>query len=301
MARKNLLITGSTGFIGKHFARLAVKKYKVRCLLSKTSDISVLPKNVEIVYGNLLDKNSLLIASKNIDYVVHLAASVQSINKNLNYAVNVVGTKNLVQACEHNSVKKLIHFSSVNVTFKERGIYGESKLQSEIVVKQSRVPFVILRPATVYGQGDKGLSMTYKLLSKHSIIPIIGSSVIRPVYIGDITSAIMKALESKKALGNTYYLGGATKLTIRNYMEKIGALTNTGSKKYINVPAWPFKFIIKISEAFGKHWLMTYEQYLSITQKKRDLDISPAEKDLNFKPLDFDTGLKIWRKEVKIT
>ncbi|MEK6936802.1 MAG: NAD-dependent epimerase/dehydratase family protein [Nanoarchaeota archaeon] len=293
---KNILITGSTGFIGKHFVKEAVKKYKVRCLFSKTKP--EFKENVELVHGNLLDKNSLIDAAKNIDYVVHLAAAVQSINKNTNYSVNVLGTKNLIEACQLNSVKKIIHFSSVNATFKELGIYGNSKLQSEIIVKNSKIPFVIIRPAMIYGKGDKGLTMTYNLLRKHSIIPVIGDAEIRPVYIDDIISIIMKVLESKIALNKTYYIGGATKLTIKEYMKKIGRLT-PGSKKYIKVPAWPFKFIIKVNEALGMHWLMTHEQYLSMTQKQRALDIGPAEKDLNFKPLDFDTGLKLWIKEVK--
>jgi hypothetical protein len=81
-------------------------------------------------------------------------------------------------------------------------------------------------------------------------------------------------------------------------MEKIAAITNTGNKRFIRLPALPFKIIVKLSELLGKRWLMTYEQYLSMTQTK-DLDINPAEKDLNLRPLDFDTGLKLWLEDVK--
>ena len=295
---KNILVTGATGFVGKHFVRAAISKYKLFCLVRETSDISVLPDGVEYVYGDLSNRETLYAALKNTDFVVHLGAAVQSISKEENHNINVIGTQNLVEACKENDVRKIIHLSSINATFEERGVYGETKLQSEDIVKLSGIPYVILRPATIYGHGDKGLSATYKLLSKSKIIPIIGGAFIRPIYVNDVNNAILSALESKAALNNTYYIGGATKLTIREYMEKVADLTGTGKKTFVNLPAWPFKIIINLNEYLGKKWLMTYEQYLSMT-KSKDLAITAAEKDLNFKPIDFDTGLKLWLEEVK--
>ena len=295
---KTLLVTGATGFVGKHFAKAALDKYEVVCLVRETSDISILPEKIKCLYGDLSITEDLHNATENIDFVVHLGAAVQSISKEENYNINVIGTQKLVEACKKNGVKKIIHLSSINATFEERGIYGETKLQSEDVVKQSGLPYVILRPATIYGHGDKGVSATYKLLSKSKIVPIIGNALIRPIYVNDVNKAILSALESKAALNNTYYIGGATKLTIRDYMEKVGDLTGTGKKTFVNLPAWPFKIIINLNEYLGKRWVMTYEQYLSMTQSK-DLAIGPAEKDLNFKPIDFDTGLRLWLDEVK--
>ena len=295
---KTILVTGATGFVGKHFVKAAMKKYKVICLARETSDISILPPELDVRYGDLLNKYSLISATKNIDYVVNLGASVQSIDKDENYRTNVVGTQNLVDVCKQNNIKKIIHLSSVNVTFGKLGMYGETKLQSESIVKNSGLPYVILRPETIYGHGDKGLSLSYKLLSKNKNIPIIGDAYVRPIYVNDVCTAILNSLTNKVALNNTYYIGGASKLTIKQYMEKVAAITNTGNKRFIRFPSWPFKIIVKLNEALGKRWLMTYEQYLSITQTK-ELDISLAEKDLNLKPLDFDTGLKLWLEEVK--
>ncbi|MEK6923385.1 MAG: NAD-dependent epimerase/dehydratase family protein, partial [Nanoarchaeota archaeon] len=97
---KIILVTGATGFVGKHFVRAAIDKYKVFCLVRETSDVSVLPDGVEYVYGDLSDKEALRNATKNIDFVVHLGASVQSISKDVNYNTNVIGTKNLTEVCK---------------------------------------------------------------------------------------------------------------------------------------------------------------------------------------------------------
>jgi len=56
---KNILVTGATGFVGKHFVRAAISKYKIFCLVRETSDISVLPDGVEYVYGDLSNRETL--------------------------------------------------------------------------------------------------------------------------------------------------------------------------------------------------------------------------------------------------
>ena len=57
---KTILVTGATGFVGKHFVKAAMKKYKVICLARETSDISILPPELDVRYGDLLNKDSLI-------------------------------------------------------------------------------------------------------------------------------------------------------------------------------------------------------------------------------------------------
>jgi uncharacterized protein YbjT (DUF2867 family) len=69
----NILITGATGFIGRHLTDALSKVHSVRCLVRKSSDISVLRDfNANIVYGDLLVKDSLGPALDGIDLVYHL-------------------------------------------------------------------------------------------------------------------------------------------------------------------------------------------------------------------------------------
>ena len=75
----NILITGATGFIGKHLTAALSEIHSVRCLVRKTSDVKELRDlNVDLVYGDLLEKNSLAPALDGIDLVFHLAGEVYS-------------------------------------------------------------------------------------------------------------------------------------------------------------------------------------------------------------------------------
>ena len=73
----NILITGATGFIGRHLAGALSKTFSVRCLVRKNSDITPLRDlNIDLVYGDLLDKDSIFPALDGIGLVYHLAGEV---------------------------------------------------------------------------------------------------------------------------------------------------------------------------------------------------------------------------------
>ncbi len=162
----NILITGATGFIGKYLTAALSKTYSVRCLVRKTSDIKGLRDlNVNLVYGDLLDKTSLLPALDKIDLVYHLAGEVYSRKKDDFYKGNVIATQNLLEACKEKGTKRIIFLSSVGVykpvisrTLLTEKLecepityYGKTKLDAEEIIKKYDIPWVIVRAPVVYG------------------------------------------------------------------------------------------------------------------------------------------------------
>ena len=112
----NILITGATGFIGRHLASVLSKTYSVRCLVRKSSDITPLRDlNVDITYGDLLVRKSLGPALDGIDLVYHLAGEVYARRKQDYYNGNVLATHNLLEACEEKGTKRIIFLSSIGV------------------------------------------------------------------------------------------------------------------------------------------------------------------------------------------
>ncbi|MFX1577872.1 MAG: NAD-dependent epimerase/dehydratase family protein, partial [Promethearchaeota archaeon] len=70
-----ILVTGATGFIGRNLvSRLVKEKHEVKALVRKTSDVQGLPREIQLVEGDLLDPNSLEKAVKETEIVFHLAA-----------------------------------------------------------------------------------------------------------------------------------------------------------------------------------------------------------------------------------
>ena len=119
-----ILITGGSGFIGKHLAKELCKKHKVRCFVRKTikrKNLNYLTNlKIELFYGDILDQYSLEDAMKNIDAIFHLAGggNVTATFKRGYEKIrelNAIATENILKTAVRFKVKKFVHFSSADV------------------------------------------------------------------------------------------------------------------------------------------------------------------------------------------
>ena len=152
-----ILITGSTGFVGRNLINKIPDKEKVKCLVRKSSNIKFLKEHdVQLIYGDITDKKSMDNALKDTDIVIHLAALINGTKKQF-YNVNVEGTRNLIALCRKNKVKRIIALSSMAATRKHLDNYGKSKKESEDLIKDSGLNYTIFRPTMIYGKGSNSI------------------------------------------------------------------------------------------------------------------------------------------------
>lgn len=169
MPKKTIVITGSTGFIGKYFAeKFADLGYQVLACGRKTTFAFKNPKIKylcwDITTGIYKDKLE-------VDYVIHCASNVSPVAKQeFMTEVNVTGTKNVIESF---STKKFIYISSASVysvdkpknfikedsswTPKFLNFYQKTKREAELLVQKLAKNWIILRPHIVYGPGDTTL------------------------------------------------------------------------------------------------------------------------------------------------
>lgn len=310
------LVTGGTGFIGQNLVKaLVTKGNKVRVLVRKKSRLHVLNGlNVEIVYGDLNDENSLIAATKNIDTVYHLAAQLGGANityKQL-YDTNVVGTEKLLNACLKNKVKKFIHFSSVAAMGKVRqnadeeapcnpiNPYDKSKLESELLIKKfikkKKIPAIIVRPSMVYGPGEtKTKAALFRAIKKRYFV-IIGNSnnLIDMSYIDNIISGVLLTTKKKKAIGQTYILTDERAYTMNEFFNTVAK--EEGVKKPMHLPkflayliAIPFEILARMIK---KGVPLSFERIRTLTTSK-SFSIEKAKKELGYKPkIHLQEGIK---------
>ena len=138
-----ILVTGVTGFVGRHLLN-KLDKYEVSVLSRKKSPI----KGANLFIGGLFDKKILLEASK-VDVVIHLAG----ISDGDVFKINYEGTKNLVDACVKNKIKRFIFISSYDAILDTN--YGKSKLKAEEYIKNSGLEYFIFRPTVIYSRENK--------------------------------------------------------------------------------------------------------------------------------------------------
>lgn len=223
------VITGATGLVGSHLAeRLSQNNSTVRCLVRQNSDLTFLKKlGVEFVYGDITDKKAVDAAIKDADIVFHCAAMVSDwATREEMVHVNVGGTENIIDACLHHDVKRMVMVSSLavlgmgkqeNASETEPYVYtgdnyNYTKIESEKrvseAVRQKQLPGVILRPPYIYGPRDRQLLPRIIPKLKDGTFPLIGGgkNPISLVYVKNLVDALLRAAKENKAIGQIYHI-----------------------------------------------------------------------------------------------
>lgn len=282
---KSILITGATGFVGKHLLSRICKKNKIRVFVRKpTQEI----KNLEakVLIGDIRDAFAVEKAVKGTDLVIHLASVLRSNDEKLNYGINVNGTKNIVDACKKYK-SKLIHISTVNVLAERKGAYGKTKELAEQAVLESGIDYIILRCSLIYGRGNPMTDKIMKIFS-FPIVPMMGDGKNRmqPVYVGDVVDAILRSAHKNKKI---YNVAGPDIITAEQFKDMI--INKLGKKRYtIHIPLPLVIAGASILSMLFKNPPITKEQALDF-REDRIIDISASKKDLGFNPISFENGI----------
>ena len=158
--KKNVLITGGSGFIGSHVVDALVKnKYKVTILdLNQPKR-----KDVKFIQGSILDKSIIRSALKNINIIFHLAA-VSDITKVKEIPLktiktNILGTTFLLEGARNANIDRFVFAGSIYSYGAAGNLYTTSKTASELIIKNYKLiygqKFTILRYATAYGPRNR--------------------------------------------------------------------------------------------------------------------------------------------------
>ncbi len=246
LTMQNILITGSTGFIGKQLIyRLSKKEYLIKAAVRSQSQKHI-AKVAHITVGNIDGNTHWHEALQNIDIVIHLAARAHILNDNSPnpeaefFAVNTEGTANLVKQSIQAGVKHFIFISSIgamaslsNQPLQENSPcqpdtpYGRSKLAAEqaliTLASQSEMTWTILRPTLVYGPGNPGnMERLIKLVKKGLPLPFgLVNNRRSLVYVGNLVDAIITCLSHPNAKNQTFLISDGQDLSTPDLIRKI--------------------------------------------------------------------------------
>jgi len=269
-----IFITGANGFIGNALVELLVSRnYEVVAMIrpGNLPSFDLFSKNLDLVYADLTDKESLKRVIPMGSVVVNLAANPYDAKKS--FEVNVDGTRNLVEVCKINKVRKLIHISSQAVKIKRKGVYAKTKLFSEDEIKEFVSNWTIFRPSLVYGLGEKGLFNKIRILSKKlPVLPVFGDGKTKvfPVLVEDLCNIIEESIRCKHDLGKIVDIGAKTGVSYNKLYQKIVYPRKT---KLVYLPVWIGLFLTKIFEILGFNNPPFYaDNVLGSTQKTKCLD-----------------------------
>ena len=281
-----VLITGATGFVGRHIVNAFIRKgAEVSCLVRTPGQEEMFGKRtVETFYGQVTDPKSLKHICHNLDVVVHLVATIREKGKLSFDFVNRQGTANIVAAAKEEGVNHFVHMSALGATPDQSYPYPYSKWQSEQEVMNSGISYTIVRPSVQFGGGDEFINTLSGLIRSLLVVPVAGSGQARfqPVSVEDVALWVVEAAAQPEYYGRTIDLGGPDILT---YNEIIDLIRETYQVKRLkaHIPMPVMRQFVRIMEFALPHPPVTLKQLKQLNMDNVTKG-NAIEKILGFKP-----------------
>ena len=222
-----ILVTGGTGFIGRALVRqLTESGYPVRLLIRPTKKSPNLPKGVpvEVAVCNLMDERGIRSAMIDVDVVYHLAGVEWHGAHASLMDVDIQGTQVVSQIAAGVGVKRFFFLSHLGADRASAFPVLKAKAIAEENIRRSGVSHTIIRSALVYGLNDhftSGLSRLLNALPSFFFVPEDGNTLIQPIWVEDLVTCLVWALDNDLTINQTYSVGGPEYLTFNHIVQSV--------------------------------------------------------------------------------
>jgi len=290
-----ILLTGSTGFIGNRVLQaLSLKNLKIRCLVRKQK--TSLNPNITYVTGDVLDRDSLIMATEGVEtvyYFIHMMGNQPKGEQKKFDVLDRIAIENMVEACKINGVKRIIHLTGMRDDDEKLSHHLRSRKEVEDSIKNSQISYTIFRASIIIGRGGAAFDILDTAVRKFSIIPVFDweDTHVQPIFIEDVIKYLVECLEKKETLNKCYDIGCSQVLTykelIQTYAEELGL-----KRKYIRIPGswhWISSIVLgKLSpvDPTVVYWLIESLQNNMVCERN-DLN-----KIFGFEPVPFKESLR---------
>ncbi len=251
--KKPVLVTGAAGLVGIHTCReLSKNGWQVRALIRDparaATALGQLP--VEFRVGDVRDATVLRSSLNGCGAVVHLAAIAIEKKGESYTGSNTAATERLISAARAESVQRMIFMSQNGADSRSPYPFLHSKGVAQDSVKTSGLRWTILRPSVIFGPEDQFVNVLGRLIRltpKIFPLPDGGTARFQPIAVDDVARVVRLSLEKKETVNQTYDLGGAVPLTLRQMTERI--LTAMGTnRKLVSVPVKVLRPIVALAQ-----------------------------------------------------
>ncbi|MGA9920405.1 MAG: NAD-dependent epimerase/dehydratase family protein [Candidatus Dormiibacterota bacterium] len=318
-SRGLVLLTGASGFVGGAVMRqLLLVGYEVRALVRRPREFSPPPKVVTCP-GDITDLDSVVVAARGCDSVIHCAAdyrlSLRARDVNSMIAVNVGGTATVLRAAHQAGVRRVVHCSTVGTLAFERsgricsetnsapspallaGPYKRTKWAAERLALDhapDALEVVVVQPSTPVGLGDHRPTPTGQTIRDFLAgkIPAVVETGLNLVAVDAVANGHLLALERGVA-GRTYILGDRN-LTLRQLLGQVAEIAGVAP------PRWRVPLGIAFAAAIASEARGRVERRapgISLTSVRMAahpmyVDSQRAQSELGWRPGDLSLALR---------
>jgi len=315
------LVTGATGFIGRHLTRALCRLGEpVRILARRTSDLRPLADlPVEVIYGDLTDPAAVEEAVRGVRRVFNCAGTASDWGPwEAFQAANITGVDYLLRAARREShLERFVHISTTDVYgypnrrhvtedapwVDRRMYYNSSKIAGERLAwrayHEHGVPLTVIRPASVYGPEDPHyVSEILALLQSGSMVLIDeGKPIAGLAYVENVVDLLLLAAERPAAVGQAFNASDGTEITWRDFTDRLATIAGTPTARW----SLPHDVAYALGWALEHLWrwlrlssrpLLTRQAVENIGTHQ-DFSIAKARRMLGYTPrVGFDEGME---------
>lgn len=218
MRHVNVLVIGSSGFVGRHLVNALVAR-GCRVLAptrrrERAKHLILLP-TCDIVEADVHDDATLERLIRGQDAVINLVGILHGTQQQFARA-HVELPRRIVAACEKLGVRRYLHMSALGADPDGPSLYQRSKGEAEGLVRACPLDWTIFRPSVIFGAEDKFLNLFARLARWFPMLPIGGADVrFQPVWVEDVAMAFANSLDNHATYRKTYELAGPKIYTLR--------------------------------------------------------------------------------------
>ncbi|MEO1495395.1 MAG: NAD-dependent epimerase/dehydratase family protein [Pseudomonadota bacterium] len=303
-----VLVTGGTGFTGLHLVRLLAETgARIRVIARASSNRTPLADlDIEWHEGDVFDADVIARAVSGATYIFHVAAAYREakISDEVYWNVHVKSTHLLAeQAVKETGLKRFVHVSTIGVhghieeppadetyRFAPGDLYQETKVEAELWIRdfapKHDLPLTVIRPAGIYGPGDRRLLKVFKM-AKLPVTPILGmnaKALYHLIHVEDLVAFMVHAATLEKTLGEVYICGNAEHIPFKDMVGIIA--TKLGRRaRFLRLPVTPFFWLGDLCEAVCKPLGIEppiYRRRVAFFTKDRSFDTGKMRRDTGY-------------------
>ena len=313
--RATVLVTGGTGFLGASLTRrLLSDGAEVRVLARSRAKAEPLTDlGAEITIGDITDPAAIRAAADGIQVIYHLAGPllVPGIPDIEYRRTHVLGTELLLDCCEKaRALERLVYCSTTGVLgvtgeqpasedapFQPTNVYEQAKADAEVAVRRRwhGLPAVIARPGLVYGPGDVHLLPFFRSILRRRFRPIGRRRTrLHPIYIDDMTEALVRCGRASAATGECFHLAGSEPVAVRDLAAAIARAEGTRLPSG-HIPSPTARAVAGLGDRLPpglKQRVPLTRSRVEFLTQSRVYDVTKAARLLDFAaPTDLSTGM----------
>lgn len=251
-----IVVTGAAGYLGSHIAkRLAEMGKPLRALVrsrqgaDKEGRLKGLA--IEVAEGDVTRPETLGLALQGATAVIHTVAIAVEKGERKYETINYQGAVNVVEVAKAAGVRRFINISQLGADPKLPYRFLASKGKAQEYVAASGLDWTAFRPSVIWGPEDEFANTFARLAPLTPLIfPIVGdeNAKFRPVWVEDVVTCVVQALDDTRTIGKEYELGGPEVLTLEEIEQR--TLKAIGARRLmVRFPMPLLQIVVALMEA----------------------------------------------------